>query len=581
MIISGPVTVANVSLGRRAEATLGSVTEYLQSEGVELRSVDVPLSGLPRRLPAESKAMWRSFVATPEVLQESWRVAQHIEALTKPGDAVLVSELAAASGVFALMQAMRPSAERRRVLIAAGDGEMLQYLTVAGSYEGVDAQSESAIDWEIVGYRFADAVLATSVRAARLLAGEGLEAVAVGIPAQDATSVPARSGLPRTVSLPEPVSRLSQTAAILRGLSNVVDAVHDVRVYVSPEDRPDHLWKETSWEAAAGVRYLLGDSVERTSAPPMPDAVVLGDPFAVPDDELKALRAAGALMVVPAGSVAAMRWPEARVWSSEDDIVTALTIPGEGPTAWPEPPTVELRERPSDPSRGLRVSVGVPVFEDVRFLDDCIESLLAQKQPPHEVILVDDGSVAPEVTAAIERWLEHSLVRAVYQPNRGVCVARNAALDLMTGDAFVFVDADDVLHPEFISACSTALKSNPDALAVACWTEFFGDYEGIEAKPPFDHRVGLRENPIVSTSALVDMKVRELGIRFASDLAFIYCEDWDVWAQIAAAGGKFGLVPRPLARHRVHAASGGHQRTDLGHAIGKARATQHLRRSGM
>jgi GT2 family glycosyltransferase len=115
---------------------------------------------------------------------------------------------------------------------------------------------------------------------------------------------------------------------------------------------------------------------------------------------------------------------------------------------------------------------------------------------------------------------------------------------------------------------------------VACWTEFFGDYEGVEAKPPFDHRVGLRENPIVSTSALVDMKVREMGIRFAPDLAFIYCEDWDVWAQIAAAGGKFGLVPRPLARHRVHAASGGHLRTELGHALGRARATQHLRRSG-
>jgi glycosyltransferase involved in cell wall biosynthesis len=223
--------------------------------------------------------------------------------------------------------------------------------------------------------------------------------------------------------------------------------------------------------------------------------------------------------------------------------------------------------------------VGVPVFEDVRFLDDCIESLLVQKQTPHEVILVNDGSVAPEATAAIKRWSEHSLVRVVRQPNRGVCVARNAALDLMTGDAFVFVDADDLLHPEFIRACASALQSNPDVLAVACWTEFFGDYEGVEAKPPFDHRVGLRENPIVSTSALVDMEVRDMGIRFAPDLAFLYCEDWDVWSQIAAAGGKFGLVPRPLARHRVHSASGGHQRTDLGFSLGKARASYHLKES--
>jgi hypothetical protein len=511
------------------------------------------------------------------VLKESWRVAQHIEAQTKPGDTVLISELAAASGVFTLQQAMRPSAERRRVLIAAGDGEMLQYLAVAGSYEGVDAKSESGVDWEIVACRFADAVLATSVRAAELLAGEGFEAVAVGTSVQPVTSRPARSGLPRIVSLPEPVSRLSQTAAILRGLSGVVDTVHDLRVYVSTEDRPDHLWKESSWEATAGVRRLLGDLVERAPAPPIPDAVVLGDPFAVPGDELEGLRVAGVLMVVPAGSVAAMRWPEARVWASEDDVALALTTPAERQAAPQVLPVVEVGERPSDRSRALRVSVGVPVFEDVRFLDDCIESLLAQKEPPHEVFLVDDGSVAPEATAAIERWSQHSLVRVVRQPNRGVCVARNAALNLMTGDAFVFVDADDLLHPEFISACASALRSNPDVLAVACWTEFFGDYAGVEAKPPFDHRVGLRENPIVSTSALVDMAARDMGIRFAPDLAFIYCEDWDVWSQIAAAGGRFGLVPRPLARHRVHSASGGHQRTDLGFSLGKARATRHLR----
>lgn len=70
--------------------------------------------------------------------------------------------------------------------------------------------------------------------------------------------------------------------------------------------------------------------------------------------------------------------------------------------------------------------------------------------------------------------------------------------------------------------CRTAdaLRQDRSLWAVASWTEFFGDYEGIEAKPPFDRRVGLRKNPIVSTAALVDMSVRDAGIRFAPDLAF-------------------------------------------------------------
>jgi hypothetical protein len=73
------------------------------------------------------------------------------------------------------------------------------------------------------------------------------------------------------------------------------------------------------------------------------------------------------------------------------------------------------------------------------------------------------------------------------------------------------------------------------------------------------------------------MAVRDKGIRFAEDLAFLYCEDWHFWSQIVAAGGRFGLVPEPLARHRVHPSSGGYLRTELAHAIGRSRATEPLR----
>jgi glycosyltransferase involved in cell wall biosynthesis len=225
------------------------------------------------------------------------------------------------------------------------------------------------------------------------------------------------------------------------------------------------------------------------------------------------------------------------------------------------------------------VSVAVPVFGDVRFLDEAVNSILAQSQPPHELILVDDGSASPEVTEALAaaQRRDPDLVRVVTQPNRGVCVARNRAWEEMTGDAYLFVDSDDVLHPEFIEATATALRSDASLWAVATWTRFFGEYEGVEAKPPFDRRVGSRENPVVGTAMLLGPEVRDAGLGFAPDLAFLYCEDWDLWSRIVAAGGRIGLVPRALATHRVHPSSGGHARTELAHAIGKARATAHLR----
>ena len=74
------------------------------------------------------------------------------------------------------------------------------------------------------------------------------------------------------------------------------------------------------------------------------------------------------------------------------------------------------------------------------------------------------------------------------------------------------------------------------------------------------------------------MQVRAEGIMFEPDLAFLYCEDWHYWSQIIAAGGRMGLVPEPLIKHRVHRASGGFQRTEVAHRIGRARAISPLLR---
>ena len=303
----------------------------------------------------------------------------------------------------------------------------------------------------------------------------------------------------------------------------------------------------------------------------------LGNPFAVPNEEIEGVRRDGVPVLVPEGSTAASRWPGATTWTNERDLAEAVVAP---PAPANSNPIVDLRMPTprTDPNRARKVSVAVPVFRDVAYLDECIHSIVSQDDPPHELILVDDGSRSADVTAAIGAWCDRhpELISSLSQPNQGVCVARNLALDSMTGDAFLLVDADDVLEPRFIGACAEALRTNPRLWAVATWTEFFGDYNGIEAKPPFDRRVGSRENPIISTCVLVDMQVRDLGIRFEPDLAYLYCEDWDVWSKLVAAGGSFGLVPEPLARHRVSPGQGAPLRTDLAHSLGKARATWHI-----
>lgn len=567
------VFVVRVEGDAASAGTLDYVAQLLEGSSIATAELIIPASGLPRD--RRARRAWKSFKHTPDPLLESWRVARHLEARTQPGDTLVLSDHGGYAGMFALEQAAVLGEERRQVVVIAARSATLDHLSVAGTIDNLPAEIEGVVDWELVAYQSADRVWATSQSAVALLEEMGLGATLVGHAI--GTGSPQIPRPPSRVYLPERVARTNQTPAILRALSGLLDSFDDLLVAVSTQDSADLLWGGTTWQAMSETVAVFGDRVRREDLAD-PDVVVLGGRFAPPPPVAASLRDAGVPVVVPAGSTAAVMWPEAATWSTEDDLVAALTGPSQA-SPGPGPSAVELPgPRPLDSTRATRVSVGVPIFRRVDFLDRCLGSLVAQEQSPHEILLVDDGSRSREVTERISHWTGRypDLIRSFAQPNRGVCVARNTALEAMTGNAFVLVDADDELDPEFITACAEALRADPGLWAVATWTEFFGAYQGVEGKPPFDRRVGRRENPIVSTCVLVDMKVRDQGIRFEPDLAFLFCEDWDVWAKIVAAGGRIGLVPRPLARHRVHVSSGGFRRTDLARAVGKARATRRL-----
>ena len=549
-----------------------------ESPLLRLVADSVDLSTMRRRESTSEGSGW-SFATTPEFVVEAWVEAQRAEARTSARD-VLVTDDEGSVALFALSQAMRPAAVRRDIVVLAGKSRLLEYLWIAGTLDGLDYADEILIDWEITLYRFATRVITASHTAATLLRRFGIrDDVEVIDIAQPGNATDSRLA-PTKVWLSEPQSRRAQTAMILRALA---DTLSNVSVVVSSRAEPDGIWAGTTMDANSRLFEILGPRVSLARRTPRGiSLILLGDPFALPDPDVSLLRNSGVPVAVPAGSTAASYWPESPTWSTEEDIIDI--VDGRLPSTRDVAAglsiieALQIENAKTESERARRVSVGVPVFRDVRFLDECVESILGQSQPPCELLLIDDGSQSPEVDDKLNGWArKHSgLIRVIRQPNRGVCVARNSMLDTMTGDAFLLVDADDVLDSTFIEKTATALRANPGLDAVATWTEFFGKYCGVEAKPPFDARVGRRENPIVSTCVLVDMAVRDRGIRFAPDLAFIYCEDWDFWAQIAATGGKFGLVPEPLARHRVHKASGGHRRTELAHRIGKARATARL-----
>lgn len=94
------------------------------------------------------------------------------------------------------------------------------------------------------------------------------------------------------------------------------------------------------------------------------------------------------------------------------------------------------------------LSIIVPVFNAGIFLPRCFESLTRQ-MGDIEIIFVDDGStdMSGELCDLYEKMDERVVV--IHQENQGVSKARNAALDILRGEYFTFVDADDWIEPNF------------------------------------------------------------------------------------------------------------------------------------
>ena len=89
------------------------------------------------------------------------------------------------------------------------------------------------------------------------------------------------------------------------------------------------------------------------------------------------------------------------------------------------------------------ISIIVPIYNVELYLRRCVYSLITQTYKKIEIILVDDGS--PDRCGEIcdEYAKADSRVRVIHKTNGGLSSARNAALDIATGDYIMFVDSDD------------------------------------------------------------------------------------------------------------------------------------------
>lgn len=205
------------------------------------------------------------------------------------------------------------------------------------------------------------------------------------------------------------------------------------------------------------------------------------------------------------------------------------------------------------------VSVVIPVYNGVKFLEETVRSVLRQSVHNLEILVVNDES--KDQSAAIVGILakEDSRVRLINKKNSGVADTRNAGIDLAKGKYVALLDQDDVW-------CETNLEEKIRAIEGGSSHWAFSDIYYIDAngndlnkkeefiKTDFYRNLLKWENVIPAPSGNVVVEREFLGQDIRYDITIPYPSDRDFCVQLARKGEPV-FVDKKLWKYRVHGES--------------------------
>jgi len=122
-----------------------------------------------------------------------------------------------------------------------------------------------------------------------------------------------------------------------------------------------------------------------------------------------------------------------------------------------------------------RVSIITPLHNKGPYIAETIRSVIAQTLPDWEMIIVENGSTddGPGQVEAIARTAPRIRLILAPKPSLGPGTPRNLGLDHATGEWILFLDADDLIEPDYLEKTLEAARSNPSAnVIVGGWREF-------------------------------------------------------------------------------------------------------------
>ena len=198
-----------------------------------------------------------------------------------------------------------------------------------------------------------------------------------------------------------------------------------------------------------------------------------------------------------------------------------------------------------------KVSIVIPNYNCFQYIKEAIDSVKAQTFEDWEIIIMDDGST--DVPFEELKKLEEENIKVFSQENQGPAAARNAAIELSSGEYILPLDADDKIAPTYLEKAIPILDENPDIGIVYCKAEKFGRVNGYWALPEYSEELMVINNIIFCTAFFRKDDWKKVG--GFPVFARLGVEDYAFWLKLLSLGRKVVQINEILFYYRIHESS--------------------------
>jgi len=206
---------------------------------------------------------------------------------------------------------------------------------------------------------------------------------------------------------------------------------------------------------------------------------------------------------------------------------------------------------PSSPLAPL-VSVVIPCYNLGRYLDEAVDSVLAQSFQQFEILVVDDGSTDVDTQHLLADYRKPR-TQVLRSSNRGLSAARNLGIVHSHGRYVCALDADDLLAPTWLERGVSLLEADERIDFVSHWLNAFGD-EQWTWQPVRSDLAMLLDRNTLNGAAIIRRTLFDAAGMFDESMRD-GCEDWEFWIRVTEKGHHGVIVPEVMYQYRRRAGS--------------------------